>query len=172
MYFHFKPIRYQDFNLISIQVSWWQLWIKRAYLFGGSLHYNYNRNCRAKINYLLIAFWLANTERMLYKNTAGSHGVTVLRHRTIWTTADYFLECFCRFPSFVKPQVLLNLENKNENQFHERLECTSRFSLSFLSSCLFWFNLRQGQSPYLRSFSLFAQKTKGYREWMNNCPSF
>ena len=37
---------------------------------------------------------------------------------------------FLSVPLFVKPQVLLNLENKNENQFHERLKCTSRFSSS------------------------------------------
>ena len=49
---------------------------------------------------------------MLYKNTAGSHRVTMSRNRTIWTTADHFLGCFCRFPSLLNHKSCLTWRTK------------------------------------------------------------
>ena len=136
LYFNFKQIRDQDFNWIS-KLADNSFGSEVPTSFCRSLHYNYNQTSCAKISYLLIAFWLANTECMLYQGTAASYGVTVSRHRTIWIITDHFLECICRFPFLLTPSLAWPVKRKwklvlrPRITFPQRLWCTSRFLSAF-----------------------------------------
>ena len=107
LYFNFKQIRDQDFNWIS-KLADDSFGSEVPTSFCRSLHYNYNQTSWAKISYLLIAFWLPNTECMLYQGTAMYLPIALFINRKSCLTCKTKMKTSSSTTSHVPPTALVH----------------------------------------------------------------